>query len=232
MVYTSVAVLDAFEGNTSAVDKRRRGNNAKAPHIVVAPPPSAVVRKHLLLAELVYFVEVAGMVDRIVADKNVAAVVVWTVAPDVVEQDAVAQDAVAQDVAKFDIAALVDELAAVEGRKTVAFVAEVFLKQKIRKYNILFISIIMFTCLHIHRGTRLSTPTPLPTYLVYNYSRLNHNIIERLFIFLSLSCSGLKFPYNTPPPSAPPSSTHTLEAYVSAFKAVSLRNIKGWQDWK
>ena len=138
MVYTSVAVLDAFEGNTSAVGKRRRGNNAKAPHIVVAPPPSAVVRKHLLLAELVYFVEVAGMVDRIVADKNVAAVVVWTVAPDVVEQDAVAQD-----VAKFDIAALVDELAVVEGRKTVAFVDEVFLKQ-IRQYNILFISIIMF----------------------------------------------------------------------------------------
>ena len=67
----------------------------------------------------------------------------------------------------------------------------------------------MFTCLHIHRGTRLSTPTPLPTYLVYNYSRLNHNIIERLFIFLSLSCSGLKFPYNTPPhPHHPP--RHTL----------------------
>lgn len=155
MVYTSVAVLDAFEGNTSAVDKRRRGNNAKAPHIVVAPPPSAVVRKHLLLAELVYFVEVAGMVDRIVADKNVAAVVVWTVAPDVVEQDAVAQD-----VAKFDIAALVDELAAVEGRKTVAFVAEVFLKQKIRQYNILFISIIMFPCWHILSGSLTSHPHP------------------------------------------------------------------------
>lgn len=150
MVYTSVAVLDAFEGNTSAVDKRRRGNNAKAPHIVVAPPPSAVVRKHLLLAELVYFVEVAGMVDRIVGDKNVAAVVVWTVAPDVVEQD----------VAKFDIAALVDELAVVEGRKTVAFVAEVFLKQKNRKYNILFISIIMFPCWHILSGTLTSHPHP------------------------------------------------------------------------
>ena len=156
MVYTSVAVQDAFAGNTSAVGKRRRGNNAKAPHIAVAPPPSAVVRKHLLLAELVYFVEFAGMVDRIDADKKLAAVVVWTVVPDV---------AVAQDAAKFDIAALVDELAAVEGRKTVAFVVEVFLKQKIRKYNILFISIIMFTCLHIHRGTRLSTPTPFPLIL-------------------------------------------------------------------
>ena len=150
MVYTSVAVQDAFAGNTSAVGKRGRGNNAKAPHIVVARPQSAVVRKHLLLAELVYFVEFAGIVDRIVADKKLAAVVVWTVVPDV---------AVAQDAAKFDIAALVDELAAVEGRKTVAFVAEVFLKQKIRKYNILFISIINFPCWHILSGTLTSHPS-------------------------------------------------------------------------